>query len=291
MHPKGQCELMRLLLSVAKKENIQFFFETHSEHVLHVILNAIGKGEWEPSQVAIYSFENVNGTAKVNRLEVDEQGGVKGGLPGFFDQSLDQYLSVVCTDNQFVTVSQTRSDLAKVTPAFSSYLDYSGNISICQAWKYQQRSVSDYSAVTSPVTTLLVSGSFDPLTAPDWARQASTTLSNGYWVEFPGLGHDEGASNDSCPQGILSQFLLSPGAPDTSCVQSMSVAFAAPAKPATVVINAQRRAGLTATKAASLGLAQTGFLYHQMAMHLEIENRVVRRHIQRRMAELTRLAR
>ena len=79
-----------MLLTVAKKENIQFFIETHSEHVLHVILNAIGKREWEPNQVAIYSFENVNGTAQVTRLEVDEQGGVKGGIPGFFDQSLDE---------------------------------------------------------------------------------------------------------------------------------------------------------------------------------------------------------
>jgi energy-coupling factor transporter ATP-binding protein EcfA2 len=90
LHPKGQCELTRMLLTVAKKENIQFFIETHSEHVLHVILNAIGKLEWEPNQVAIYSFENVNGTAQVTRLEVDEQGGVKGGIPGFFDQSLDE---------------------------------------------------------------------------------------------------------------------------------------------------------------------------------------------------------
>lgn len=90
LHPKGQCELTRMLLTVAKKENIQFFIETHSEHVLHVILNAIAKHEWEPSEVAIYSFENVNGTGKAARLEVDEQGGVKGGLPGFFDQSLDE---------------------------------------------------------------------------------------------------------------------------------------------------------------------------------------------------------
>jgi predicted ATPase len=90
LHPKGQCELTRMLLTVAKKEHIQFFIETHSEHVLHVILNAIGKRELEPSQIAIYSFENVNGTAKVTPLDVDEQGGVKGGLPGFFDQSLDE---------------------------------------------------------------------------------------------------------------------------------------------------------------------------------------------------------
>jgi predicted ATPase len=90
LHPKGQCELTRMVLTVAKKEHIQFFIETHSEHVLHVILNAIGKRDLEPSQIAIYSFENVNGTAKVTRLDVDEQGGVKGGLPGFFDQSLDE---------------------------------------------------------------------------------------------------------------------------------------------------------------------------------------------------------
>jgi hypothetical protein len=90
LHPKGQCDLTRMLLTIAKKENVQFFIETHSEHVLHAILNAIAKHEWEPSQVAIFSFENVNGTAKATPLEVDKQGGVKGGLPGFFDQSLDE---------------------------------------------------------------------------------------------------------------------------------------------------------------------------------------------------------
>jgi predicted ATPase len=97
LHPEGQCKLMRMLLRVAKKENIQFIIETHSEHVLHVILNAIAKDEWEPSQVAIYSFENVNGTAKATRLEVDEQGGVKGGLPGFFDQSLEELTEYIET--------------------------------------------------------------------------------------------------------------------------------------------------------------------------------------------------
>jgi hypothetical protein len=90
LHPARQCELTRMLLRVAKEENVQFFIETHSEHVLHVILNVIARHEWQPSDVAIYYFENVNGTAKTTRLEVDEQGGVKGGLPGFFDQSLDE---------------------------------------------------------------------------------------------------------------------------------------------------------------------------------------------------------
>jgi predicted ATPase len=90
LHPKGQCELTRMLLSVAKKENIQFFIETHSEHVLHVILNAVAKGEWEKDQVALYYFENVDGAAQVRRLVLNEHGQVDGGLPGFFDQSLTE---------------------------------------------------------------------------------------------------------------------------------------------------------------------------------------------------------
>jgi hypothetical protein len=88
LHPKGQCDLTRMLLTVAKKENIQFFIETHSEHVLHVILNAVARGEWTKDDVALHYFENVEGTAQVKRLGINEHGQVDGGLPGFFDQSL-----------------------------------------------------------------------------------------------------------------------------------------------------------------------------------------------------------
>lgn len=88
LHPKGQCELMRMLLTVAKKENIQFFIETHSEHILHVILNAVAKGEWTRDQVALLYFQNKNGVADVSRRDINQFGQVDGGLPDFFEQSL-----------------------------------------------------------------------------------------------------------------------------------------------------------------------------------------------------------
>ena len=89
LHPKGQCELTRMLLTVAKKENIQFFFETHSEHVLHTILNAVARGEWSPADVALYYFaEPKNGIAEVGKREINQFGQVDGGLPDFFEQSL-----------------------------------------------------------------------------------------------------------------------------------------------------------------------------------------------------------
>lgn len=90
LHPKAQCELTRMLLNVAKKENIQFFFETHSEHVLHAILNSVAKGEWNPKDIALYYFQNKNGTAEVTKREINEFGQVEGGLPDFFEQSLSE---------------------------------------------------------------------------------------------------------------------------------------------------------------------------------------------------------
>ena len=98
LHPKGQSELTRMLLTIAKKENIQFFIETHSEHVLHTILNAVAKGEWNRDEVALHYFQNKNGTADVSRREINQFGQVDGGLPDFFEQSLaelTEYLKAV----------------------------------------------------------------------------------------------------------------------------------------------------------------------------------------------------
>jgi len=81
---------MALLLTIAKKQNLQFFIETHSEHVLHKLLHSIGKGELAKEQLAVYYFVNEDGRAKVTRLAINDLGQVDGGLPGFFEQSLTE---------------------------------------------------------------------------------------------------------------------------------------------------------------------------------------------------------
>ena len=98
LHPKAQSGLVSLLLKIATKEERQFFIETHSEHILHSFLHAVAKGELGKSELAIYYFENVKGTAEVRRLEVDDKGRIEGGLPGFFEHSLtelSEYLDVL----------------------------------------------------------------------------------------------------------------------------------------------------------------------------------------------------
>ena len=101
LHPKGQCDLTRMLLTVARKENIQFFIETHSEHILHTILNAVAKGEWKPDEVALHYFQNKDGVAEVGRRGINQFGQVDGGLPDFFEQSLAEltdYLKALSRD-------------------------------------------------------------------------------------------------------------------------------------------------------------------------------------------------
>jgi predicted ATPase len=90
LHPRAQVDLTRLLITLMKKESRQFFIETHSEHVLHALLNSVAKGTITTQEVAIYYFENKAGQSVCTRLQVNERGSVEGGLPGFFDQSLGE---------------------------------------------------------------------------------------------------------------------------------------------------------------------------------------------------------
>jgi len=90
LHPKAQTELLSHILTLFEKEQRQFLIETHSEHVLHSVLHSIATGRLSNDVVAIYYFERSNGIAEARRLEIDGKGRVPGGLPGFFDHSLQE---------------------------------------------------------------------------------------------------------------------------------------------------------------------------------------------------------
>jgi predicted ATPase len=98
LHPKMQSDLSGAIVRASKERELQFFIETHSEHILHRFLHSVAKGELAHEDLSIYYFENKDGRAEAKKLRIDEKGGVEGGLPGFFDQSLDElteYLEVL----------------------------------------------------------------------------------------------------------------------------------------------------------------------------------------------------
>ena len=92
LHPKRQSELTGMLLKVFQftKGELQFFIETHSEHVLHTILNTVAKGELSRDDVALFYFQNKGGVAVVEKKEINQFGQIEGGLPDFFEQSLTE---------------------------------------------------------------------------------------------------------------------------------------------------------------------------------------------------------
>ncbi|MEW5868392.1 MAG: alpha/beta fold hydrolase [Chloroflexota bacterium] len=126
--------------------------------------------------------------------------------------------------------------------AFSSYADFQAEMErypelagmyrnsilgglayrICPLWEAGQADSSANQPVSSDLPTLLMSGEFDPVTPPAWGRHAAESLSNGYFFEFPGLGHGAGHL-PGCPRRMLLAFWEDPTrAPDASCLADMA---------------------------------------------------------------------
>jgi len=92
LHPRAQSDLVSLLLRIYREEKKQYIITTHSEHILFAFLTALAKKEITKEEIALYYFENRNGTADVRRVELDEHGRISGGLPGFFEHNIEKML-------------------------------------------------------------------------------------------------------------------------------------------------------------------------------------------------------
>ena len=90
LHPKAQVALVKVLLERAKEQDLQLILITHSEHVLHALLNKVAQGQLTPEEFGIFYFQKEGAEAKVEPLVVTEKGMVEGGLPGFFEAGLEE---------------------------------------------------------------------------------------------------------------------------------------------------------------------------------------------------------
>ncbi|PJF45047.1 MAG: hypothetical protein CUN55_00910 [Phototrophicales bacterium] len=91
----------------------------------------------------------------------------------------------------------------------------------CPHWFSTAAPESSNERIYSDIPTLVVSGEFDPITPPQWAKIARETLSNSYYFSFPGLGHGV-IDGHPCVSKIFSDFLDDPYTqPDASCRAEM----------------------------------------------------------------------
>ncbi|MCC6061325.1 MAG: AAA family ATPase [Desulfurococcaceae archaeon] len=96
LHPAIQYKLAGILSRVVREERKQLIITTHSEHLLLGVLNSIAKGGLSPNDITVYyMYKDEGGESRVEKLEVDESGRVKGGLPGFFEAEVEELLEML----------------------------------------------------------------------------------------------------------------------------------------------------------------------------------------------------
>jgi pimeloyl-ACP methyl ester carboxylesterase len=130
------------------------------------------------------------------------------------------YFAINCQDDAASTSLETVSGLAADYPELDGYIRHWDELVICDAWGLAPAPPLASEPVTSDLPTLVLAGSYDPITPPEWSRMATANLSNRTFVEFPAAGHSVPKDNP-CAVQIIRAFLDNPNAKlDLGCVDN-----------------------------------------------------------------------
>jgi pimeloyl-ACP methyl ester carboxylesterase len=130
--------------------------------------------------------------------------------------------SILCREETPFDSYERLAELGSLLPPqVAQAYDSSTIYDLCAEWGVEPMDPAEKEPVVSDVPTLILTGEFDPITPPVWARLAGETLSSSYYYEFPGLGHGVMRSN-RCGFQIGLQFLNDPNTvPDASCIDAL----------------------------------------------------------------------
>ena len=118
-------------------------------------------------------------------------------------------LSVDCHEEvPFNDLAKLRADYAKY-PLLKSFADDESWGSTCEQWPMGPVDAAEDQPIFSAVPALLLTGLYDPITPPQYARLAGSRLVNSYYFEFPSAGHDV-LSNEPCADELAKLFLDDP---------------------------------------------------------------------------------
>lgn len=74
--------------------------------------------------------------------------------------------------------------------------------------------------VDSDIPTLILAGSYDPITPPEWSQKLLKGFTNTHYIEFPTYGH--GVLLSPCGSVLMSNFLVNPSEkPNPACLESV----------------------------------------------------------------------
>lgn len=141
------------------------------------------------------------------------------------------YFSTECQEDvPFQTLQEVLGQAETLQPVIGQFVEDTGRdqFSMCRAWRVPPAGEVESQAVTSDIPTLVLAGSFDPITPPSWGKRAAKTLPNSYFFEFPNAAHGVFLSGD-CPVEMVEAFLKNPDVdPNGECIEELEVEFYVP---------------------------------------------------------------
>lgn len=102
LHPKAQSQIGPVLNEITTHENKQIIVTTQSEHILMGFLTEAVKSGASPEDFRVYYCTSHNRVAEIEELRLDPNGGLDGGLKGFFEAGFDEtqrYLEALTARN------------------------------------------------------------------------------------------------------------------------------------------------------------------------------------------------
>jgi pimeloyl-ACP methyl ester carboxylesterase len=124
--------------------------------------------------------------------------------------SRGMYFSVQCHEEiPFIDPEAFEATL-EIMPELRDYFESNELIvPFCETWPSGVADPVENEPVVSDIPTLIIAGSYDPITPPEWARSAAESLANHFYFELRNASHDASLAN-ACARGLIRTFLADP---------------------------------------------------------------------------------
>ncbi len=138
------------------------------------------------------------------------------------DINVGAYFSIMCAeelpfnnrDRATAAADGLSPDLREIFLA-----DIREHFEVCAGWPTPPVNTVETQPVTSDVPALVLSSDNDPATPPDYGQQTAQTLSKGFLITFPGIGHSILGNGGSCGEQTIFSFIDDPTTkPATECI-------------------------------------------------------------------------
>jgi pimeloyl-ACP methyl ester carboxylesterase len=131
--------------------------------------------------------------------------------------SVGMQLAFDCQDEISDNDYERALEAAEAFPDMAQVDDIESLFAVCELWGDAPPEPLQDAPVTSEIPTLVMAGSFDPVTPPQGGQDVADALPNGQYIEFPSLSH--GTTTEACAGRIAAAFVDNPdGALSTGCM-------------------------------------------------------------------------